>query len=131
MGKFELWSGVKYALKEGRRGYATSSQSTTFFAPAVRVEYQIVPGFHLGWGMSGLPGLPMRFNNDDDKRSSFDERKTVLMLSGVSRGTPDDVLGGHLSISTGVEFHSREYDEKNLARDFDIAGIFVEVVIGN
>lgn len=130
-GPLELWSGVKHALKEGRRGYAWNSESTRFLAPAVRLEYEIMPAFHLGWGMSGLPGIPMSFHDGDSERRSYDERKSVLLLRGTSRGTPEDILGGHLSIATGIEFHRREYGERDPTRDFDIAGVFVEVILGN
>ena len=127
----EVWGGVKHTSKEGRRGAAWAKESSRFLAPAVRVDYEIMPGFNLGWGMSGLPGLPMRYKEGDDDRLSYEEGKSVVMLRGTSRGTADDVLGGHLSIATGLEFHYREYDERDPVRDFDTAGLFVEVILGN
>jgi len=126
-GKFDLWTGLKYAAKEGHRGPVWPDASTRFRAAAVRAGYEIMPGMALRWGISGLPGLRMRLTDDGDPARSYEEGKSVLML----QGTADSFMGMSLSISSGVQVHHRDYDEGGGARDFDTVGIFVDMIAGN
>lgn len=126
-GKVDLWTGIKYAAQEGHRGLAWEDASRRFRAAAIKVRYQIMPGMALRWGMSGLPGLRMRFTDDGDPMRSYEEAKSVLMLQGTS----DSFMGMSLSISSGVQVHHRDYDEGDRIRDFDTVGIFVDVIAGN
>lgn len=127
LGRLDLWTGLKYAVKEGHRGPAWADASTRFRAAAIKAGYQIMPGMSLRWGISGLPGLRMSLTDDSDPASSYEEGKSVLML----QGTADSFMGMSLSISSGVQIHHRDYDEGGGARDFDTVGIFVDVIAGN
>jgi len=118
---------VKYSLKEGRRGNIWTEASTRFFAPMFKTSYQIMDGIDLQWGMSGLPGLPMKYTDNENDNVSYEERKTVLML----HGRDDDFEGSYLSISTGIELHQKDWKGLGRERDFDAFGLFVEVIVGN
>ena len=126
-GNFEFWGGAKYALKEGRRGGLWREASTRFFAPMFKTSYAVMDGIDLQWGMSGLPGLPMKFTDNENEDVSYDERKTVFML----QGRDDDFEGSYLSISTGIELHQKDWKGLGRERDFDAFGLFVEVIVGN
>ena len=126
-GSFDVWSGFKYAASEGRRGLAWDDASTRFRALAVKASYSIMPGMSLQWGMSGLPGLPMRFTDSENELLSYEEDKTVFMLQGRS----DDFMGLSLSLSSGIQLYRRDYDEGDRVRDFDTMGIFVDLIAGN
>lgn len=126
-GNLEVWGAAKYAMKEGRRGGAQPKASTRLFAPIVRASYEIMDGIDLQWGMSGLPGLPMQFTDNENSNISYDERKTVLML----HARDDDFEGSFLSISTGVEVHKKDWEGLGRERDFDSFAFFVEVIVGN
>lgn len=126
-GKFEFWGGAKYALKEGRRGGNWNKASTRFFAPIFKTSYEIMSGMDVQFGMSGLPGLPMTYRDNENDDVSYDERKTVLML----HGRDDDFEGSYLSISTGIELHEKDWKGLGRERDFDSFGLFVEVIVGN
>ena len=125
--KVDIWTGVKYALKEGRRGPAWNDASLRFFTPIVKAAFEIMPGMTLQWGTSGLPGLPMRLVDDQNEILSYDERKMVFMLSGRT----DDFQGSAVGMNTGLELHRRDYDEGGPERDFDTFGLFVEIIVGN
>jgi hypothetical protein len=126
-GNFELWTGGKFALKEGRRGPAWAKQSIRFFGPILRTTYHLMEGISVQWGMSGLPLLPLRFVNDKDESMNYDERKMVFMLSGRT----DDYQGAVVNISTGLELFRRDFEQGGRERDFDTYGIFLEVIVGN
>jgi hypothetical protein len=126
-GNFEFWGGVKYALKEGRRGNIWAEASTRLFAPMFKTSYQIMDGIDLQWGMSGFPGLPMKYTDNENDNISYEERKTVIML----HGRDDDYEGSYVSISTGIEFHNKDWKGLGKERDFDAFGLFVEVIVGN
>ena len=126
-GNIEFWGGMKYSIKEGRRGSNWADASTRLFAPMFKTSYQIMDGIDLQWGMSGLPGLPMKFTDNNTANISYTERKTVLML----QGSDDDFEGSNLSISTGVELHEKDWKGLGKDRDFDVFGLFVEVIVGN
>lgn len=127
VGNFELWGGAKYAIQEGRRGGLWRKASTRFFAPMFKASYAIMDGIDLQWGMSGLPGLPMKFTDNEIDDVSYEESKTVLMLNGRD----DDFEGSFLSISTGIELHQKDWKGLGRERDFDSFGLFVEVIVGN
>jgi hypothetical protein len=126
-GKLELWGGLKYSLKEGARGGTWADVSTRFFAPMFKTSYEIMDGIDLQWGMSGLPGLPMKYTDNENENISYKEKKTVLML----HGRDDDFEGSYLSISTGIELHEKDWKGLGKERDFDAFGLFVEVIVGN
>jgi len=126
-GKFELWGGVKYALKEGRRGSDWADVSTRLLAPMFKASYEVMDGIDLQWGMSGVPGLPMKFTDNKVDEISYEERKTVLMLQGRDH----DFEGAYLSISTGLELHEKDWKGLGKELDFDVFGLFVEVIVGN
>ena len=126
-GKLEFWTGVKYSLKQGRRGGNVPDVSTRFFAPMFKTSYAIMDGIEVQWGMSGFPGLPMKFTDNENDNVSYEERKTVLML----QGRDDDFEGSFLSISTGIELHKKDWKGLGKERDFDAFGLFVEVIVGN
>jgi hypothetical protein len=125
--RVDLWVGGKFALKEGRRGPAWAEQSIRFFGPITRVSYTILDGMTFQWGMSGFPGLPTRFIDNEDESLNYEERKMVFMLNGRT----DDYQGFIVNIGTGLELHRRDYDEGDWERDFDSFGLFVEIIIGN
>ena len=123
----DLWTGGKYAFKEGHRGPVWADQSIRFFGPIGRASYKIIEGMSFQCGVSGFPGLPMRFVNNEDRFMDYEERKIVFMLNGRT----DDYQGSIVNISTGLELHRRDYDEGARERDFDAFGLFVELIIGN
>jgi len=125
--RFGLWAGGKFAFKEGHRGPAWADRSIRFFGPIVRASYEIIEGMSFQWGMSGFPGLPTRFVDNEDESMDYEERKMVFMLNGRT----DDYQGFILNISTGLELHRRDYDEGEWERDFDTFGLFVELILGN
>ena len=84
-------------------------------------------GIDLQWGMSGFPGLPMKYTDNENDNISYEERKMVLML----HGRDDDYEGSYVSISTGIEFHNKDWKGLGKERDFDAFGLFVEVIVGN
>ena len=51
----------------------------------------------------------------------------VIML----HGRDDDYEGSYVSISTGIEFHNKDWKGLGKERDFDAFGLFVEVIVGN
>lgn len=123
----DLWSGVKYRARSGHRGPAWPDASIRFRAAAVTLDYQIMPGMSLRWGMSGIPGLRMRYTDSANPSDSYTETQSVLML----QGTEERFMGYHMVIGTGVQLHRRHYDHRDPVRDFDVVGIFVEVIAGN
>ncbi len=126
-GKFEFWGGMKYTMREGSRGSNWADVSTRFFAPMFKTSYAVMDGIDLQWGMSGFPGLPMRYTDNENDNISYKEQKTVLML----QGRDDDFEGSFLSISTGIELHDKDWKGLGRERDFDAFGLFVEVIVGN
>jgi hypothetical protein len=122
-----LWTGGKYAFKEGRRGPAWPDQSIRFFGPIFKVSYEIIEDMSFQWGMSGFPALPMRLVNNEDEFMNYKERKMVFMLNGRT----DDYQGFVVDISTGLELHRRDYDQGRQERDYDTFGLFLDVIIGN
>ena len=125
--KIELWTGAKYAIQEGHRGPAWNDSSLQFFAPIVKTSFEIMPGMSVQWGTSGLPGLPMRFEDGKNDDRSFDERKMVFMLSGRN----ESYQGSVVSMHTGIQFHEVDYDQGDRTRDFDTFTIFVDLIIGS
>jgi hypothetical protein len=126
-GNLEVWGAAKFAMKEGRRGGRGPKVSSRMFAPIFKASYEIMDGIDLQGGMSGFPGLPMRFTDNENANISYKERKTVLML----HGRDDDFEGSFLSISTGIEIHEKDWKGLGRERDFDSFGVFVEVIVGN
>ncbi|MBI2503159.1 MAG: hypothetical protein HYW07_07975 [Candidatus Latescibacteria bacterium] len=126
-GNLDLWTGGKYAFKEGRRGPAWPDQSIRFFGPIFKVSYEIIEDMSFQWGTSGFPALPMRLVNNEDESMSYKERKMVFMLNGRT----DDYQGYVVDLSTGLELHRRNYDQGGQERDYDAFGIFLDVIIGN
>ena len=126
-GRFGIWAGGKFAFKEGHRGPAWPDQSLRFFGPILRTTYEIMKDMNIQWGMSGLPLLPLRLINGEDRSMNYAERKMVLMLNGRS----DDYQGSVVNINTGLELYHRDYDLGGQERDFANFGLFLELIIGN
>jgi len=124
--RFRLWSGMKFALKEGdRRSLSQTASSIRFFAPVIKVSFEFMPGTTLQWGMSGIGNLPIRYSDHVDRTNSYEEKSMIFLVNGTS----DRYLGAYgVSISVGCQFHSVDYDSFGPERDSDTFGFFVDML---
>ena len=124
--RFRLWTGMKFALKEGnRRSLSKPASSIRFFAPVMKVSFEFMPGATFQWGVSGFGNLPIRHRDYVDPTNSYKEKSMIFLLSGMT----ERYLGAYgVNISIGCQFHSIDYDKEGPVEDLDTFGLFVDMI---
>ncbi len=124
---FELWSGVKYVLKEGdRRSVSPRISSLRFYAPILRFGYHFTPDVVFQFGMSGFKGFPMRYKDRISPDRSYCQRNTIAMI----RAHSEDYYGYNITINIGLQHQFMDFDEGGKERDYDTFGFFVDTFCG-
>lgn len=127
-GDLKLWTGFKYALREGdRRSQTQPASSVRLRAPMFRVGYAFTPNVGVQVGVSGIPGLPLRYKDRVDPTQSYRQQNAVAMISAFT----DNYLGYNVALSMGIQRQFTDFDRGGKERDYDTFGFFVESFLGN
>ena len=122
-----LWRRVDLDSREGAAVHEVQS------APMLRVDYEVTGDMKLQMGQQGLRlpflGLDraLAFHLDDRVRRYRSYTSTDFMFMLTLKGS---YLGNVLTTNSGIQLHSREYDQIGAGEDLRFTRFFVEVVAG-
>ncbi len=122
-----LWRRVDLDSREGAAVWEVQS------APILRVDYRVTGDMKVQMGQQGLR-LPflgidraLAFHLDDQVRRYRSYTSTDFMLMLTLKG---NYLGNVLTTNSGIQLHSREFNQVGAGADYKFTRFFVDVVAG-
>ena len=122
-----LWRRVDLDSREGAAVREVQS------APMLRVDYRVTDDMKVQMGQQGLrPGIlgldrVLAFHLDDQVRRYRSYTSTDFMFMLTLKGS---YLGNVLTTNSGIQLHSRKFDQVGAGEDLRFTRFFVDVVAG-